>query len=325
MSEPAGPSRPPVVGVDVGGSNILARLVDPVSGQAEGRVKTGTPVDGPDAVVESIVETVHGLEGWETAQAVGIGLPGPVTPGGVTGPCPNIVGWDEPMALADRLSRRFEFPVMIGNDVNCGALAEHRLGAGKGYSDMLAIFVGTGVGGGLILGDRLVVGPRGGAGEIGHLTVVAGGRPCGCGGFGHLEAYAGRAGIDAEMRRRSAGDANRFLLSLVEDSPLKSRHLAAGLKADDPLTITLLEEAADALARVIGNAVTLLDLPLVVLGGGIVDRLGDAFLAQILESSDFGGFGSGSAELVLAQRLDDAGAVGAALLAADSIGYDNGQ
>ena len=308
-----------IIGVDVGGSKILARRVDPATGKAVGRVRKRTPVDGPASVVKRIVNTVTGLEDWESTTAIGVGMPGPVKPNGVAGPCPNIEGWDSAIDLAAKLQDLLNKPVVVGNDVNCGALAEHRLGAGKAHPDMLAIFVGTGVGGGLVLNNRLVTGLRGIAGEIGHVTVEPGGRPCGCGGHGHLETYAGRAGIDAEMRRRSKKGANKLLLSLVGGSPLKSRHLAAGLDAGDPLSFTLIEEAAHALARVIGNAATLLDLPLVVLGGGIVDRLGEPFLEQIKKSPDFGGYGSEITELVLAQRLDDAGAVGAALLAADQL------
>jgi glucokinase len=315
----AGETNHTIVGVDVGGTKTLARLVDPTNGWAEGRVKRSTPTDGPASVLDGIEMVVTGLDGWEKAAAVGVGMPGPVTPDGVAGPCPNIAGWDEPIDLATPLQRRLGKPVLVGNDVNCGALAEHRLGAGKGHPDMLAIFVGTGIGGGLVLDDRLITGRRGIAGEIGHVTVEPGGRPCGCGGRGHLETYAGRAGIDAEMRRRSKKGANRFLRSLVNESQLKSRHLAAGVEAGDPLSLALIKEAADALARVIGNAATLLDLPLVVLGGGIVDRLGEPFLDQIRQSPDFGGYGSSTAELVLARRLDDAGVVGAALLAADRL------
>lgn len=315
----AGAETRPVIGVDVGGSNILARIVEPATGAARGRVKKSTPTDGPPSVSDKIVDAVMELDGWTDAVAVGVGVPGPVTPDGTAGPCPNIAGWDEPVELAAALGERLGKTVVVGNDVNCGAIAEHRIGAGRGHADMLAIFVGTGVGGGLILGNELVVGERGMVGEIGHLTIDPGGRPCGCGGFGHLETYAGRAGIDNEMRRRSDGGANRYLLSLVGDSPLKSRHIAAGLEAGDELSAQLIEEAAHALARVIGNAATLLDLPLVVLGGGIVDRLGEPFLDQIRTSDDFGGAGAGFTELVLAGRLDDAGAVGAAFLVADPV------
>ena len=308
-----------IVGVDLGGSKILARLFDASTGRASGRVKFPTPTDGPKAVISRIVEAVNKLDGWENAAGIGIGVPGPVTPDGIAGPCPNIAGWDKPIAIAEKLNKQLGKPVVASNDVNCGAVAEHRVGAGIGHDDLLAIFVGTGIGGGLILNNQLIVGQRGLAGEIGHVTVEVNGRPCGCGQFGHLETYAGRAGMDAEMRRRSKKDENKFLMSLVGQSPIKSRHLAAGLEADDPLTRQLVEDAANALALVIGNQATLLDLPIVILGGGIVDRLGPSFLEQIRQSSHFGGAGRDVTELVLARRLDDAGAVGAALIAGDAL------
>ncbi|MEL6981931.1 MAG: ROK family protein, partial [Actinomycetota bacterium] len=192
-------------------------------------------------------------------------------------------------------------------------------GAGRGLSDLLAVFVGTGVGGGLILEDRLVVGPRGKAAEIGHVTVTPGGRPCGCGGAGHLECYAGRAGMDAEVRRRVADGRTELLDELAGSGPVKSRHLAAGLEAGDATTAELLGQAADALALVIGNATALLDLPRVVLGGGVIDRLGQTFIDDIVASAHFGGFGPGSVEIQPAHRLDDGGVLGAAVLAADQL------
>jgi glucokinase len=313
-------STPPevVVGVDLGGTKILARAVDPSTGRAEGRVKVRTPA-GPEAVLDALVDTVEQLDGWSHAAAVGIGVPGFVTRDGVVARCPNIAGWDEPVPVAARLTERLGKPVIVANDVNCGAVAEHRLGAGEGLPDLLTVFVGTGVGGGLIIEDRLAQGDRGMAGEIGHVTVVPGGRPCGCGGFGHMEAYAGRAGIEREVRRRVAEGRRELLDELAGSGPIKSRHLAAGLEQGDDTTLELLAEAADALALVIGNAAALLDLERVVLGGGVVDKLGEPFLDQIRTSTHFGGFGPTMVELVAAHRLDDGGAVGAALMAADRL------
>ncbi len=123
-------------------------------------------------------------------------LPGLVTRDGVVDRCPNIPGWDKPVAVAKTLAKALDRPVVVANDVNCGAVAEHRVGAGRGVDDLMAMFVGTGVGGGIILDGRLIEGSRGMAGEVGHITVIDDGRVCGCGERGHLEAYAGRAGIE---------------------------------------------------------------------------------------------------------------------------------
>ncbi len=304
------------VGVDLGGTKILARAVEPASGKAFGRVKNVTPA-GPDAVIDALVESIQAVDGWSDAAGVGIGVPGFVDADGVVAKCPNIAGWDHPVPVAERLKERLGKPVVVANDVNCGVVAEHRLGAGQGKEDLLAVFVGTGVGGGLIINGLLAAGERGMAGEIGHVTVKPGGRPCGCGGFGHLEAYAGRAGIDREARRRSESGSTELLVELAGGGPIKSRHLARGLQDGDETTVELLGQAADALALVIGNAATLVDLPSVVLGGGVVDKLGQDFLDQIARSSDFGGFGPDHVELIAAERIDDAGAIGAAVLAAD--------
>jgi glucokinase len=240
-----------------------------------------------------------------------------VVDGRIVERCPNIAGWTKPIDVAAQLSEALGKPVIVANDVNCGAVAEHRLGAGRGADDLLAVFVGTGVGGGLVLGGSLVAGPRGVAGEIGHMTVVSGGEPCGCGGRGHLEAYAGRAGIERRARELAAkGESNR-LVELAGTGLIKSRHLARALEEGDAVAERLMAEAVDLLAQAIGNVVTLLDLRTVVLGGGVVDKLGQPFVDRIAGSSSFGGFGSELCELRLAQRLDDAGVAGAAVLAAD--------
>ena len=313
-----------IVGVDLGGTKILGRIVDVDTGASIGRKKVPTPRSGPADVLTAVVELVHSLEASaldpsEKIGAIGLGLPGLVTVDGVVDRCPNVSGWDQPVAVAEILTKRLGRPVAVANDVNCGAVAEHRVGAGRGVDDLMAVFVGTGVGGGLVFGGQLVAGSRGMAGEIGHITVVDDGRVCGCGERGHLEAYAGRAGIEREARRLVAGGRTSKLVELAGDSPIKSRHLSDALGAGDEIAHELIDQAVAALAIGIGNAATLLDLPRVVLGGGVVDKLGQPFLDQISGSLSFGGFGPTVVDLVLAQRLDDAGVVGAALLAADRL------
>ena len=188
------------IGVDVGGTKILARHVDTTTGRATGRCKQPTPTSGPDDVVDAVIDAIRALGPAESSDVVGIGVPGIVVDASVVSSCPNIEGWDEPIDVAARVADALGMQVTVANDVNCGAIAEHRLGAGVGAEHLLAVFVGTGVGGGLVLDGQVVDGDRGIAGEIGHLTVVPDGRPCGCGGRGHLEAYAGRAGIERRAR-----------------------------------------------------------------------------------------------------------------------------
>ncbi len=308
-----------VIGVDLGGTKILGRLVDVDRNRTTGRQKAPTPRSGPDDVLQAVVDLVNDLDGSHEAEAIGIGLPGLVKADGVVDRCPNIVGWDSPIAVTDVLTKELGRPVVATNDVNCGAVAEHRVGAGRGVDDLMTVFVGTGVGAGLVLGGQLVAGERGMAGELGHLTVVDDGRVCGCGERGHLEAYAGRAGIEREARRLAATGRTSKLVELAGDSPARSRHFAAALAAGDEIAHELLDQAVTALAIGIGNVATILDLPRIVLGGGVVDKLGQPFLDQISGSLSFGGFGPTVCELVIAERLEDAGVVGAALLAADRL------
>ncbi len=278
-----------------------------------------TPTGGPKSVLDAIVGLVEQLDGAGEAEVVGVGVPGLVDTDGVVARCPNIAGWDSPVKVKTKLEAALGRPVVVSNDVNCGAVAEHRAGAGKGVDDLMALFVGTGVGGGLILGGRLVVGSRGMAGEIGHMTVIDDGRVCGCGERGHLEAYAGRAGMQRESRRLAAAGRSSKLTELTSGGPIKSRHIAQALAEGDEITHQLVDDSVKALAIGIGNVATVLDLRRVVLGGGMIDRLGQPYLDQIAGSLSFGGFGPTVCDLALAQRIDDAGVLGAALLAADRI------
>lgn len=307
------------IGVDVGGTKILCRLVDPETGKAWGRVKTRTPKTGPDDVLAKIVELIHELDPDAEADGIGVGFPGYVQPDGVVVQCANIQGWDGPLAVGPMLAEILKKPVAVGNDVSLGALAEHRCGAGRGLDDLLAVFVGTGVGGALLLDGQVRNGPRGLAGEFGHMTIEANGPMCGCGIRGHLEAYAGKAGIEAQARRLAAAGRPSLLVDTMQDGSLKSRHVHQALEAKDEVAIELMQQAADALALTIGNVSLMLDVRTVVLGGGIVGKLGQTFLDQISASNSFGGLGSSNTDLVLAHRMDDAGSVGAALLVADQI------
>ncbi len=311
---------PDLIGVDLGGTKILARFVDPQTGRSRKRVKRSTPTTGPDGVLRALAEVITELDPGQTAAAVGVGVPGLVTSAGVVTYCPNIPGWDDEVDVATKLRKKLGRPVAVGNDVSVGALAEHRVGAGRGVADMATVFVGTGVGGGLVLNNRMVAGKRGMAGEIGHVTTHPGGRICGCGRAGHLEAYAGRAGIEAEARRLHALGVENELVRQAGDGRIRSSQIAKALELSDQVTVSLINDAVEALAIAIGSVATLLDLELIVLGGGVVDRMGQDFVDRIAQSKGFGGFGSDVCELKLAERLDDAGVVGAAILAADLFG-----
>lgn len=302
------------IGIDLGGTKVLGVVVD--GGQVVARAKQKTPTTGgPDGVVDTIASVVEEL-GGPGGGSLGVGAPGVVNAEtGVVSRAPNLPGWDKPFALAEALGDALGTVVRVDNDVNVATLAEHQLGAARDIDDVLAVFVGTGVGGGLVLDGRLRRGPLGITGEIGHTTVHAGGRICGCGAAGHLEAYAGRAGLEAEARRL-ASEENRpsALLDLAGEKRMTSSVFAKALDQGDAVAAALIDEAVVALGLALSNAAALLDLSLVVLGGGLAHRLGEAFAGRVEQAVRSSLFAPTPLRVVPAALGDEAGAIGASLL-----------
>ena len=304
------------IGVDLGGTKVLASLV--VDGEVRKQEKRSTPAGGgPDGVVALIAEMVETLGG--PADGVGVGAPGMVDVAtGTVSRAPNLPGWDHSVRLGPMLRDALGGArVVVDNDVNVGALAEHRLGAGKGVDDLLCIFVGTGVGGGFVLDGRLRRGPHGMAGEIGHMIVRPGGRECGCGGLGHLESYAGRAGLEREARARHAAGETTALVEIAGEGRMKSSVFGKALDAGDRIAADLIDDAVEALGVAVSAATALVDLELVVVGGGLADRLGPPFVGRLEEATRSRMFGSTALRCVPAALGDDAGAIGASLLLED--------
>jgi glucokinase len=305
------------VGVDLGGTKIFAVLVKGDEVAQDAKRKTPTQ-GGPLAVVDAIVETIDELGGITGVDAVGVGAPGAVdVSAGVVRQAPNLPGWHEPFGLGAALSEALGgLRVAVDNDVNVGTFAEHRLGAGKGASDMLGVFCGTGVGGGLILDGKMRRGPTGFAGELGHTLVEHNGRRCACGGRGHLEAYAGRASMEKRARELESKGRDTALVELAPNKRMTSGVFAKALAAGDAVAIELIDGAVAALGVSIASAVTLLDLELVVVGGGLADRLGAAFVGRIEQAVRSELFADASTVRVIPAELGDrGGALGAALLA----------
>jgi glucokinase len=306
-----------VVGVDLGGTKIFAVVKKGDEIATDGKRKTPTQ-GGPLAVVDAIVQVIDDVGGTSGIDAVGVGAPGAVdVEAGVVKRAPNLPGWHEPFELVAALKDALDgVPVIVDNDVNVGTLAEHQLGAGRGANDMLGIFVGTGVGGGLVLDGKVRHGPMGFAGEIGHTIVHRDGRRCACGGRGHLEAYAGRAALEKRARDVESSGRQTALVELAPNKRMTSGVFGKALAQGDAVTIELLDEAVAALGASIASAVTLLDLELVVVGGGLADRLGPAFVGRIEQAVRSELFAESSTLRVVPAELGDrGGAVGAALLA----------
>jgi glucokinase len=311
-------------GVDLGGTKVQVVVID-AEGAVLGEARHDTPTTGgPEAVTDTIalgLEEATTGAGSETAELTGIGLgsPGAVDPaaGTVTQP-PNLHDWDDAYPLGPQLQERLGAPVAMGNDVSVATQAEFELGAGKPYDSLLGVFWGTGVGGGLILGGKPWIG-RGAAGEIGHMVVKLGGRRCGCGRLGCLEAYAGRASMERKARKLVERGQHTDLFTIMEKrgrNRLTSGVWDRALKHGDHLAQRLIDQAVEALGAGIASAINLLDVEAVLIGGGLGTRLGEPYVERIREAMMPHVFVDDRPPDVLLASLGDlGGAVGAALLA----------
>lgn len=264
------------VGVDLGGTKMLAALVGP-AGRALTTRRRETDVDGGfDAVVRQVMELVHACreEAAGAVTAIGVGVAGQVTPtGGVVTRAPNLFWEDAPLEAA--LEDGLDLPVAVLNDVRAAAWGEWQHGAGKGSPDLVVVFVGTGIGGGVVSGGRMLSGCTNTAGELGHVTVVVGGRECRCGNRGCLEAYAGGWAI-AERAREAVAAAPEEGAPLVERAGSAETITAETVheaRADgDPLATRLVDETAKHLAAGLVGVVNAFNPCILVLGGGIVEH-----------------------------------------------------
>ncbi|HUH07613.1 MAG TPA: ROK family protein [Egibacteraceae bacterium] len=304
-----------VAGVDFGGTKIAIALLDEDYNILD-RVRTKTPEEGPEAVVESIVEGIHKLS--DKPDAVGVGAPG-LTNDGVVLMAENLLGWGNPVPLADLLGEVLSVPVAVGNDANVFTVGEFAAGAGRGAKNLLGVSFGTGIGGGLVLDGHPYSGTYGGAGEFGHMCVRANGALCGCGRRGCVEAYAGRASMELVVEVAVAGGRQTALETIRREQGkrrLTSGVWAEALKQGDRLAAEVLDEAISAVGAAVGAVINMLDLDRVVVGGGLAeklgqdlpDRIGDAARPYLLDHH-------AERKILLAELGDDSGAVGAAALA----------
>lgn len=315
------------VGVDLGGTNIYVLAVGE-SDEVRGQAKLRTPISGDREAVMDVMEAAiqDALDGagpdLADVDAIGIGTPGVVIDGTIGG-ATNVPGWFDRFGLAEVFGHRIGKPVRIANDVTAASVAEHRFGAGAGTDHLLAVFVGTGVGSGLILNGEPYEGGVGGAGEFGHTIVSRGGAVCPCGRRGCVEAYAGRRAMAQAAERAVAAGHETILFDIVDEQDKRrptSGVFREALERGDTLTADLVDEGIAALGAGIASAVNLLDVDVVVIGGGLADKLGERFMVPLEAAVKPHLFlQPPRVELVTAELADEAGALGVAVLARDLV------
>ncbi|HYY88830.1 MAG TPA: ROK family protein [Chloroflexota bacterium] len=318
-------AAPCVVAIDLGGTKALAGVVA-ADGAVSSRVwlpsrdLAGRPAELLDRLAEGAGQAARegGLE-LDAVTAVGVCVPGPLDPTrSVVSVAPNL-GWVD-LKVRHELEQRLPGRrVFLENDVRAAALAEHAVGAGRGYHSMLAVFVGSGVGGGLVVNGRLYHGAHGGAGEIGHLVVRAAGPRCGCGRSGCVEAMAARDAVGRYVMRDVARGRRTALTDILRGNlrAFTSRDLAAAVAQDDAVAIRAARRSARYIGLAVGGVVNLIDPAIIVIGGGIAEALGQRYVEWAAELARRQILSADARTLpIVASRLgDDAGLLGAALTA----------
>lgn len=308
------------IGIDIGGTRLRTATVS-AEGHILERRRRSTPAADGASLLRAIEEEVDAVG---AGPPVGIGIAGLVTPDGTVRYGPNIGIRD--LAVAGELTERLRCPVSVLNDASAAALGEQRAGAARGRRDVVLFTIGTGVGGGIVLGGDLVVGAGGFAGELGHVLVQRGGRRCPCGNLGCVEAYAsGRSIGEQAMERLEAGDAPAS--ALAEVATVDGAAVSRAADAGDALALELLREVGGWLGTAIASCVNALDPEVVLLGGGAAAALSPHVLPTVRGTVDelvLGRSFRDAPPIELAVLGDDAGTVGAAMYAADRASHATG-
>ena len=310
-----------VVGLDLGGTKILSLCLDRDL-KVAGRDWRETEADGgPEAVIRRMVESALAAAGGRKIAAVGVSAPGPCNPatGIVTTP-PNLPGWFN-VPLAKLISEKLGVPAWIENDANAGALAEHRIGAGRGSKHMIMVAAGTGIGGGFVLDGKLYHGASGGAGEVGHMQMDPTGRLCGCGRRGCLEAVASGWALSADAADIAAKEPDGLVarISVQENEEPDGRILDLAAAQGDASAIEVLTRAGVFLGAGLTNLIDLFNPEVIVIGGSL--RKSDIYYKTALEGARRDAYPQHASDVRIAEAElgDDAAAMGAGLEAWENL------
>lgn len=310
------------IGVDVGGTKMLAAVVDS-GGAVHRRTRIPTPrdvdADGCVKTVSALIEKTMKDEGLSSKDIKGIGIAIP----GVVSPREGRIVLTPNMSLSGTyivpvLEEKFDVPVYIENDVNVGTLGEYCLGAAQGAKSVVGVFVGTGIGAGIVLNGTLIEGARNAAGELGHMVMKIGGPLCGCGNRGCLEALASRSAIERDIREAIENGRESIVSELTDGnlSVIKSKVIKRALKQDDALVTDIMRKASETLGYACLTLRHILDPEVIVLGGGVVEACSEFILPIVEQTVGLHAMpGSGMPVRIVPARLeDDAVMIGAVAL-----------
>lgn len=313
-----------LVGVDLGGTKILSGVFDSKL-QLVGTSKLSTkPQRGVSAVIDRVARCAQDAIdeadlSMKDVIALGIGAPGAVNFGeGTVIFAPNMEGWKD-VPLKKQLEKDLEIPVFVENDCNIAALGVYGTELKPKPKTMLGIFVGTGIGGGIIIDGELFSGFGHTAGEVGHMVIEVNGPKCGCGNKGCFEALASRTAIFQRIKSAVKDGQKTLLTDMLGDdlADLRSGDLRKAIRKGDKFVDKVVEDAAEYIGIATANLVNILNPEVVVLGGGVIEALEDEMMSVIVETAkDYAMSGAMRGVEIVASKLGDhAGITGGAVLA----------
>lgn len=323
MEHTIAPKERVVLGIDLGGTKILSAVITS-TGKILSRSKKKTrPILTTDEILERLLACAksaieHSGVPLQKISAIGIGSPGPLDPvKGIVLHTPNLSFMNTP--LAPFLSEQLGIPAFLDNDVNIGTLGEYVYGAGKGYKDVVGIFLGTGIGGGIVINGDMLHGKSYNAGEIGHMKVKTGGAICGCGQSGCLEAYASKTAMVKHLQKAVAKGKTTILSEMINNdwSKLNSASIFKAYQQNDPLVVKEIHRAAKYCGVAAGSLINVLSPEMIIFGGGIMQEFGPVLLERIKMHAKQNCFEMiyDTVEFSAAALGDDSGILGAAALA----------
>ena len=269
--------------LEAGGTKMVCALGDETGKILE---QVSIPTISPEETMPKIIEYFQG----KGIKALGIACFGPIDPEPASPTYGRILNtpkipWRN-YDIRSAMESRFGVPFFIGNDVNLGVLGEYRFGAARGYRNVVGLFVGTGVGGGLILNGELYTGNQFKAAEMGHMVMDPEGPLCGCGQRGCLEAFSSKQGMSAYIRQQVSRGRDSLLAEAVQAGVFKSKKLKKALLAGDEVALEAVDRSCHYLAVATGSLINIFSPDLVLYGGGVMEAVGEMFLDKILREVD---------------------------------------
>ncbi|MFA6989119.1 MAG: ROK family protein [Candidatus Gastranaerophilaceae bacterium] len=309
------------IGVDLGGTKIIAGVINTETGEVIAHAKKKTKKEkGSDLIIQKIIESIEkalclSQIPIEQIDSIGLGLAGQVDrKNGILIAAPNLDCFN--INFKEILENHFKKPVFTGNDVEVATIGEMNFGSGMGYDNFVCIFVGTGVGSGIVQNGKITQGASGTAGEIGHIIVDSGGRFCPCGGNGCLEAYASRTAVEKKIRAALKNGHKSIIVDLIKDDGIiRSKYLQQAVEENDEVVLNSITEAAEYLSSGLATVINFLNPKLIILGGGLIEAV-DLFYELSIKKAIAKALPipGGQIKITKTKLADFSGIVGASLL-----------